>query len=75
MKGMLIRLCRTHPLPSFNINELGFSQSSCFLLVLKGLSSRTLSTGAQHMQTMLGLLKSRLTKAKREAEIFFFYQL
>lgn len=27
---------RTHPLPSFNINELGFSQSSCFLACFKG---------------------------------------
>lgn len=27
------------------------------------------------MQTMLGLLKNRLTEAKREAEIFFFMRL
>lgn len=64
---------RTHPLPSFNINELGFSQSSCFLLVLKGLSSRTLSTGAEHMQTMLRLLKGLLDWSEERGWDFFFF--
>lgn len=59
---------RIHPLPSFNINELGFSQ---FLLVFKGMSSRTLSTGAEHTKTLLRLLKGHLTKAKTERMRFF----
>jgi len=63
---------RTHPLPSFNINELGFSQSSCFLLVLKGVISRALSTGVEHMQAMLGFFKNRLVEAKGERLRFFF---
>jgi len=63
---------RTHPLPSFNINELGFSQSSCFLLVLKGVISRALSTGVEHMQAMLGFFKNHLVEAKGERMRFFF---
>lgn len=56
MKGML----RAHPLPSFNINELGFSQSSCLLL---GFFRGKQQGDVEHMQTLLGLLKGRLTEA------------